>query len=108
MLLVALVSTGIKSGLVTVAAEFWQLYCWPLKSNPRPSRGGFVCLDATRVFLQESSSLAVRNLTLLMFHLVRYRVCFPCRCFPLPGFPQLGFPQLGFQCSGRLETLCLL
>ena len=105
MLLVALVSTGIKSGLVTVAAEFWHLICWPLKSKPRRSRGGFVRLrvDATRVFLQESSFLAVRNLTFLMFHLVRYRVCFPSLCFPLPGFP-----QLAFQCSGRLETLCLL
>jgi hypothetical protein len=45
----ALVSAGIKPGLVTVALESWYLGCKPT----RPSRGGFVCprVDKTRVSL---------------------------------------------------------
>ena len=50
----ALVSTGIRPGMVTVALRSWQFNCKPT----RPSRRGSVCLcaDATRVSnLQKSS-----------------------------------------------------
>ena len=54
----ALVSTGIRPGLVTVALESWQFNC----KSTRPSRGGFVrlCADATRVSsVSQKSSLLI-------------------------------------------------
>ena len=47
----ALVSTGIRPGLVTVALNFWQLNCESFANKLRPSRRGFVRLRAetTRV-----------------------------------------------------------
>jgi hypothetical protein len=47
----ALVSTGIRPGLVTVALNFWHLICEVFVKKPRPSRRGFVRLRAetTRV-----------------------------------------------------------
>ena len=57
----ALVSTGIRPGLVTVALESWQLNC----KSTRPSRGGFVrlCANATRVspVVPKESSLPITS-----------------------------------------------
>jgi hypothetical protein len=54
----ALVSAGIKPGLVTVALKNWQAICWLLfRKTSTPSRGGSVRLgaDTTRVFVPQKS-----------------------------------------------------
>jgi hypothetical protein len=57
--MLALVSTGIRPGLVTVALKNWQSICWLLfRKSSTPSRGGSVrfCAVATRVFVPQESS----------------------------------------------------
>jgi hypothetical protein len=62
--MLALVSTGITSGLVTVALKNWQSICWPLfRKSSTPSRGGSVRFGAftTRVFVPQKSSFFQAN-----------------------------------------------